>query len=201
MDARPPIYQRRETFVRHLYGLHYAVTSDNRRRSGEARQTLARLRRAFSGGNREAEAYDVVFPFEPPIDEQDLWLLIAGLFALHPHGNTARGRTLGTAMQTLVDKRPSTARRFTQLLSLDPTAMPHYLRQAVQLLRTEDIAIDYLRLLNDLVEMRSSRERAHQIRLRWARDYHKPTRPPRSKNSPTTDPQPADGAVVEPVDA
>ncbi|MGW2625878.1 MULTISPECIES: type I-E CRISPR-associated protein Cse2/CasB [Micromonospora] len=201
MDSNFTVVQRREAFIRHLYRLHYAVTSGNPHLSGEARQTLARLRRSFAGRQQEVEAYDVVFPHEPPSHEQDLWLLVAGLFALHPQGNTGRGRSLGAAMQELVEKRPSAARRFTQLLSVEPAAMPHYLRQAIQLLRSADVSIDYLRLLNDLAVMRSSREETHRIRLNWARDYHKPKRRPRAEQTPTTESAPTADATAEPVDA
>ncbi|MFY1681638.1 type I-E CRISPR-associated protein Cse2/CasB [Micromonospora sp. WMMD730] len=199
MDPSTTLAQRRDAFVRGLYGLHYAVTSDNPRRSGDARRSLARLRRSFSGGQQEAEAYDVVFPYEPPEREQRVWLLIAGLFALHPHGNTVRGRSLGTAMRDLVEKRPSAARRFTQLLSVDEAALPHYLRQAVQLLRSGDVAIDFHRMLTDLVDMQGSAEETHRVRLRWARDYHRPKRTPKVISS--TDPEPAEDVPAEPVDA
>lgn len=183
---------RRQAFVRHLYGLHNALDSANPQRSGEARRSLARLRRAFAGRQQEAEAYDIVFPHDPPVDEQELWLLIAGLFALHPHPNNARGRSLGGAMRLLVADRPSAARRFTQLLSVDPAAMPHYLRQAIQLLRADGISVDYQLLLTDLIKMRSSREEAHQVRLRWAREYHRPNRQPTNQQ-----PQTAETALPE----
>ncbi|MBQ1053449.1 type I-E CRISPR-associated protein Cse2/CasB [Micromonospora chalcea] len=201
MDPNLTVAQRRQAFVRDLYGLHYAITSANPRRSGEARQKLARLRRSFAGQQQEAEAYDVVFPHEPPIREQDLWLLVAGLFALHPHADTVRGRSLGTAMQELVEERPSAARRFTQLLSVDVAAMPHYLRQAIQLLRSAEVAIDYLRLLTDLAEMRQSREEAHRIRLSWARDYHRPKRRPKPDQTLPIESDPTADAAAEPVDA
>jgi CRISPR system Cascade subunit CasB len=165
--------ERRRNFVQELYRLHRALTSQNPRLSGEARRTLARLRRSFNGPRQEAEAYDIVFPHDPPQREQELWLLVAGLFALHPHGDTAKGRTVGGAMRLLADGRVSAQRRFTQLLSVDPRHLPHYLRQMIQLLRSGDVAVDYHRLLADLVLIDSSREAAHKVRLRWARDYHR----------------------------
>ncbi|MFI9531465.1 type I-E CRISPR-associated protein Cse2/CasB [Micromonospora rosaria] len=198
MENTLTVDQRREAFVRGLYGLHYAVTSDNPRRSGEARQTLARLRRSFVGGRQQAEAYDVVFPYQPPEREQELWLLVAGLFALHPHGDTARNRSLGTAMRDLVAGRPSAARRFTQLLSVDLDGLPHYLRQTVQLLRAGDIALDYHRLLTDLVTMQGPGQAAQKIRLGWARDYH---RPQRTHQPTTAETEPTDLTVAEPADA
>jgi len=188
---------RRQSFVRHLYGLCYAVNSGNSQRAAEARRTLARLRRSFAGRAQEAEAYDVVFPHDPPIDEQDLWLLIAGLFALHPHTDNARGRSIGGAMRLLETSRPSAARRFTQLLSVEPAALHHYLRQAVQLLRSSQVPIDYHVLLTDLVTMRESPDKAHEVRLRWARDYHRPNRRRSAAHPTPTDVESADAPKQE----
>lgn len=154
--------ERRRAFVQELHRLHSAHTSDNHRLSGDARRTLARLRRSLAGPKQQAEAYDVVFPYDPPQQEQELWLLVAGLFALHPQGNIAKGRTVGGAMRLLADERVSAQRRFTQLLSVDPQHLPYYLRQMVQLLRSGDVAIDYHRLLTDLVSINSGREKAHR---------------------------------------
>lgn len=173
MQPHRSLDERRRAFVAHLYSLHAALTSDNPRHCGEARRTLARLRRCFSGPRHEAEAYDIIFPHDPPQREQQLWLLVGGLFGLHPHGNTAKGRTVGGAMRLLADERVSAQRRFTHLLCVDPQHLPHYLRQMIQLLRSGDIAIDYHRLLTDLVLINTGRHAAHEVRLRWARDYHR----------------------------
>lgn len=186
MEQIRSLDERRRAFVRKLYWLHRALTSEDYRLSGEARRTLARLRRSFASPGQQAEAYDVIFPHDPPQREQELWLLVAGLFALHPHGNTARGRTVGEAMRLLPDERVSAQRRFTQLLSVNPQHLPYYLRQMIQLLRSGDVAIDYHQLLTDLVSINSGREKAHKVRLRWARDYYRPqvpgSRSPRTGN-------------------
>jgi CRISPR system Cascade subunit CasB len=189
-------------FVDFLYGRYYALGSGDRQRSAEARRTLARLRRSSAGHQQEAEAYDIVFPHNPPEKEQEQWLLVAGLFALHPHGNDARGRSIGRAMRLLVAKRPAAARRFTQLLSVDRDALPHYLRQAVQLLRADGVPLDYHRLLVDLVKiMQSPREEAHRVRLGWARDYYRPNRQPANQPKTTAQAGLPDEATTEPIDA
>ncbi|MEV4757553.1 type I-E CRISPR-associated protein Cse2/CasB [Micromonospora sp. NPDC049559] len=185
-QPRADEWQRRRAFVQQLYRLHRALTSENPRLSGEARRTLARLRRSFAGPRQEAEAYEFVFPHDPPEREQKLWLLVAGLFALHPHGDTGTGRSVGTAMRMLADERVSAQRRFTQLVSVDPDHLPYYLRQMIQLLRSDDVAIDYHRLLSDLVRMHSGREAAQEVRLRWARDYYRP-RVPGNRSAGTGD--------------
>jgi len=176
--SAPGVAERRHAFVGHLYGLCAALTAEQYR-AGPARQQLAKLRRSFAGPRQEADAYAVVFPFDPPLREQQVWLLVAGLFAIHPHANTARGRTIGGAMRIVAVARGQSAeRRLTQLLSVDQQALPHYLRQAVQLLRSEDVAFDVHRLLADLVVLLGDEndDAAHRIRLRWARDFHRPDR-------------------------
>lgn len=197
MEPIRSVDERRRAFVQELYGLHRALTSENPQRSGEARRALARLRRSFAGPAQQAEVYDIVFPHDPPQAEQELWLLVAGLFALHPHGNTAKGRTVGGAMRLLAAERVSAQRRFTQLLSVDVRHLPYYLRQMIQLLRSGDVAIDYLRLLTDLVLINSGREATHKVRLRWARDYYR-QRVPNNRSSGIDDAD-ASGPEVAPA--
>lgn len=176
--------QRRHAFVNYLYGLHAGLASMNPRRAAESRQALARLRRSFAGPRQEAEAYDVVFAHDPPQAEQEVWLLIAGLFALHPlpHPRGPR-RSLGAAMSVLVQRRgESVNRRFVQLVSVDKYGLPHYLRQAVQLLKTESVPLDYEQLLIDLVKVLNDDSRddaTYRVRLGWARDFHIRARPER----------------------
>ncbi|GAB1819617.1 type I-E CRISPR-associated protein Cse2/CasB [Herbidospora sp. RD11066] len=187
--------ERRRRFVGHLYGLHTKLEVGNAHQVSEARRTLARLRRSLGGLRYEADAYAIVFPFDPPPSEQKAWILIAGLFALHPQPRprNASGngfRSLGTSMRDLVAERASAERRFVQLLAVDQASLPHYLRQAVQLLSTDSIPLDYGRLLDDLVTLlreHADPERVHRIRLNWARDFHRP-RPARSPAAPGSSP-------------
>jgi CRISPR system Cascade subunit CasB len=181
--------ERRRTFVGYLYGLNAALTRDAPR-AAQARRELARLRRSIAGPRQEIEAYDVVFRHDPPQAEQEVWLLLAGLFAIYPHANSAPRRSMGGAMRLLARRRGESAeRRFTQLLSVDRNALPHYLRQAVRLLRTEDVAIDYDQLLNDLLVLLKgdfSDPDAHRVRLQWARDFHRVERTDKSTDSVAT---------------
>ncbi|MFC0107856.1 type I-E CRISPR-associated protein Cse2/CasB [Kibdelosporangium aridum] len=173
------ITERRAAFINHLYGLHHALSSPIPQRVSDARRILARLRRSITGPRQQAEAYDVVFAFDPPMSEQDTWLLVAGLFAVNPQprSRTAGPRTLGASMRRLTELRGSSAdRRFIQLLSVERTALPHYLRQTVRLLSTENVPLDYRQLLDDLVTLldaRRSEDEAHRVRLNWARDFHR----------------------------
>jgi len=181
--------ERRRAFVSYLYGLRTGLESTNPRRAAESRQALARLRRSFAGPRQEAEAYDVVFAHDPPQAEQEVWLLVAGLFALHPqpHPRKLARRSLGAAMGILVQRRgESVNRRFVQLVSVDPNGLPHYLRQAVQLLRAESVPVDYDQLLNDLLVLLRDSSRddaAYRVRLSWARDFHIPQRTERPRSA------------------
>ena len=177
-DGNSPA-DRRRRFVRALYGLHWALGQDPPA-AAQARQKLARLRRSFAGPRQEAEAYSIVFPFDPPVAEQKAWLLVAGLFALHPQSPTAPGRSVGGAMRLLATDRGDAARRrLEQLLSVDGRHLPHYLRQAMTLLRSAEITLDFHRLLADLIVLLPSEftaDEAHAVRLRWARDFYRPDR-------------------------
>ncbi|MFD1146007.1 type I-E CRISPR-associated protein Cse2/CasB [Saccharothrix hoggarensis] len=193
--------QRRRTFVNYLHGLHYWASSDNPKRAGEARQALARLRRIFSGSRQQADAYEYVFPHDPPHDEQDTWLLVAGLFALHPQrrrAKDARRRSLGASMGELEAARgPAVTRRFTQLLARDRDALPHNLRQTVRLLSSHDIRVDFDQLLDDLVVLLGDddqADQAHRVRLRWAGEFHRPptTNTPQDKRTSADEPSDTD---------
>jgi CRISPR system Cascade subunit CasB len=188
--------ERRREFVAHLHSLHSGLSSPNPRRVAECRQVLARLRRTFAGPRQQAEAYEVVFAHDPPESEQEVWLLVAGLFALHPQPRrrSREARSLGSSMGTLEQLRgSSTGRRFTQLLVVDKPALHHYLRQTIRLLVTENVPVDYDQLLDDLIVLLSDRYRedeAHRVRLRWARDYHRRPAARPTEDSEQTSPTP-----------
>ncbi len=179
---------KRREFVSSLHRLQADLTGNNAYLAAQARQKLAKLRRSLAGERQKAEAYDLLFEYDPPLDEVDTWMLVAGLYGLHPvrRPDDSGRRTIGYAMGELAIRsagargRTSEAvkRRFTQLLSINHTgdALSHYLRQAVQLLRSKDVELDYLRLLEDLLkirDVRSSNEEAQKVRLEWARDFYR----------------------------
>jgi len=170
--------ERRRRFVDSLYRLHGGLSSPIPHRVSTSRQALARLRRSLTGSRQQVEAYEYVFAHDPPEREQDIWLLVAGLFALNPQSNprTRFGRSFGASMGALYATRPTAERHFTQLLAREPDALPHHLRQTVRLLATHPIAIDYAQLLDDLVVLLGAptSDTAHRTRLRWARDFHRP---------------------------
>jgi CRISPR system Cascade subunit CasB len=185
-----PVEQRRTEFIAHLHRLHSHLTSPNQRLQADARRILARLRRSVAGTRQEVEAYEIVFAHDPPRDEERNWLLIAGLFALHPQPYRHGTGTIGASMRELEARRGESAtRRFLQLVSADRNALPHYLRQAVRLLDSDDIGINYSLFLRDVRALLSDHaERAHNVRLQWARDFYRrpsATSGPASKTAAT----------------
>ncbi|KAA9157935.1 type I-E CRISPR-associated protein Cse2/CasB [Amycolatopsis acidicola] len=173
-----PFSQRRDAFIKSLYALQAGAESGIPRRQSECRRTLAELRRGLASTSPQIGAYEVVFRHDPPEQELDAWLLIAGLFALHPQRGRSRG-SLGTSMKALQVKRgDAAARRFEQLLLRNRDGLPHHVRQVIRLLASDDIPVNYATLLDDLVQLMSDGYRgdaAHHIRLRWARDFHTTT--------------------------
>jgi CRISPR system Cascade subunit CasB len=174
---------RRRQFVTFLYGIHKNLTADNRYAAADSRAILARLRRSFAGPRQQAEAYQVIFDFDPPEREQHVWLLVGGLFALHPRPRPAsgeRGMSIGAAMGTLAQAGAGSAsRRFMQLISVEHDALEYYLRQAVQLLRAGQAGVDYYRLIDELAVLLAAdetgrhAERCQDIRIAWTRDFQR----------------------------
>ncbi|GAA4618676.1 type I-E CRISPR-associated protein Cse2/CasB [Saccharopolyspora hordei] len=169
--------RRRKAFVDHLGSLANDLTSGKKGDAQAARRKLAQLRRSVTGNRYENEALATVFECGPPQDEEHIWLFIAGLFALNPQ-NGSSGLPLGTALRELDRQRVSSTaqKRLRQLLAADAHALPHHLRQSLQLLASHDIAVDFHALLDDAVTlMRRPRdeERARDVRWKWARDFHR----------------------------
>lgn len=96
--------------------------------------------------------------------------LVAGLFALHPH--TAEGVDIGLALHNLQSEKNAAAdslrRRLSALVSSDDAQLPERLRQIIQLLRANDIGIDYGLLLSDMLDWRKSDRR---VQRRWLRHF------------------------------
>ncbi len=122
--------------------------------------------------------------------------VVAGLFARHPqHGSQSLAQAWAALLRFRHELQPgsndagksSVEKRFVALLGADPENVADYLRQAVSLLASSDIAFDYVSLLNDLgwwMSTSAAPERRDQIRQRWARDYYRPASSP-------TNPEPA----------
>lgn len=105
------------------------------------------------------------------------------LFALHQQGKDIKsqcmsreGTSLGMAVRGLVkndDDMARVKRRFDAAATADsPTEFAHHLRGLVQLLKSEDIPLDYAALTRDLYWFQIPQAR-DRVRLNWGRDFYR----------------------------
>ena len=108
------------------------------------------------------------------------------LYALHQQGRDPKtesmnveGISLGKAASKLVykqggteDDRERVSRRFNQIaLAEDVETLTYYLRMFVQILRAEEIGIDYEMLAQDIYSFQFESGRT-AVRLKWGQDYY-----------------------------
>lgn len=133
----------------------------------EDRAALSALRRSLSE-DAVARAYPYVVPFFPrdsaPWVER-VYLLVAGLFALHPVSGPS---SLGSALRRVRDATGSSSveGRFVALLDAHPDDLGSHLRHAVALARSNETAIDWHDLLRTVRNWNYE-----SARRRWARDF------------------------------
>ena len=111
------------------------------------------------------------------------------LFALHQQGKEQpmnmgwnvgskdKGNSLGAAVGLLVnrdkDREPAFKRRFDAVITADVfTELAHHARGMIQLLKAEDITLDYPCLADDLFWYQFD-ELRNRVRLRWGEDYYR----------------------------
>lgn len=170
-DARTPPDDGVAAFVAHLRKL----------KDRDDRGALAALRRSLQDPNgMAAVAFPYVVPFLPP--KEDLYrdrafFLVGALFALHPETG-GNGTSLGHAFRKINDDQQGPAardrdneslrRRFVALLDADAEDLPEHLRNAVSLARARQVALDWERLLRDVLAWRSE---SRHIQRRLAREF------------------------------
>lgn len=135
-----------------------------------------------SAGKSLAEAtsaiglfYRILPPTVPHYhDHEEMYFLVAALYAiryradetLKPIGNF--GASLRQARQKDEDKNKGLNRRVEILLDSEQTEQLAYrLRHAVQLLKSQNISINWLQLLQDLLQW----QRGRFVQKRWAKSY------------------------------
>ncbi len=147
-----------ERFVGHL----------ERLRDEDDRRALAILRR---GVNRQPgtalEMFSLVIPWVPDSRHaEDSVFLVAALFALHPQPKGQK--TLGSAFAQIPDASESIEQRFNALLNCHRDDLPYHLRQAVSLLRSKEIPVDWRRLLRDVLGWEHD---SRYVQRAWAREF------------------------------
>lgn len=118
------------------------------------------------------------------------------LFALHQQGKSLKtdpmhknGMSLGSALQMLV-KSPEDLtrikRRFDAVTTSDNLAeLSHHLRGLIQIMKSENISLDYAHLGKDLFSYQFLNSR-DSIRLQWGRDFYRINQKVHSNNQEIT---------------
>ncbi|MDL1901997.1 type I-E CRISPR-associated protein Cse2/CasB [Anaerolineae bacterium CFX9] len=145
-------------------------------RLADDRAALAELRRGLGRDPGEAAGmFPYVVPFISSVYDEDLYYLIASLFALSPE--SARSGNMGEHLriyaQTVGDDT-ATTRRFTHLLRQRRSMLAVPLRQHISMLKSKEIAVNWHQLMRDLQRW-DSEER--YVQKQWANAYWKPETP------------------------
>lgn len=150
----------------------------------EDRGALAALRRGLGKAPGTAmEMHHYVVPFTRDLDRrrEDAFYVVAALFGLYPRESWRRGAgekfsNLGASLKLLNKEKDSggVERRFVALLNCRAEDLPDHLRQFVGLLKTNDIPIDWTRLLADVIRW----DYDENVQRNWAKAFwaadHKP---------------------------
>lgn len=142
--------------------------------AGSDRATMAALRSGLRHSDGVAmEMMPFVSKFLPPreLPSDVRWFQIAALFALHPQNS--RGQSFAQAFRQLADKgSESIEKRFQLLLSCQGEDLFRHLTQCVGLLHSQNIALNWFRLLHDLSSGDWDNPR-RSIQMRWAREFYR----------------------------
>jgi CRISPR type I-E-associated protein CasB/Cse2 len=167
--------------------IHSFVAEATRLSQHEDRGALANLRRLLGQRAGHSRAYRYIVPHVPqsggnedaPVVRD--YLLVAGLFGLHPHHAGpvedqpgVRRRNMGEtlAMLSRGEDDQATERRFTRLLETHREQLEDHLRHTVHMVATAQptIGIDYIQLFFDI---RRWNEDARSVQFRWAQSYYR----------------------------
>lgn len=122
----------------------------------------------------EPGTYPPAFPALEPImgrlSESDRWraYLIAGLWARYGRRDSGPTLSLVHALRKLASHSDSVKARFSTLLDADVDELPHRLRQAVALVSSAGIALDWASLHDDLAWWSCPDK---SVQRRWARQF------------------------------
>ncbi len=154
-----------EHFVAHLEAL----------RKQENRGALAELRRGVGSSPGTVPAmYPQILPWVPNGKwAEEPAYIVGSLFALHPEPG-GEGN-MGAAFATVKDPSESLKKRFVALLNCHRDDLPNHLRQAVSLLKSKDVPIDWHRLLKDIL---SWDHESRFVQQQWAREFWQSKAPP-----------------------
>jgi CRISPR system Cascade subunit CasB len=139
----------------------------------ENRAALAKLRRSLIDYGRDFSAYTVLgYSLPANISKQRLYLLVAGLFAMHTD-SAHDGRSFGASLRQLRNKLGGVGDTSLEglvgaILNAEGEDLPIRLRHVIARLASNEVAVDYARLLKDLLLWDIP---SRQTQRRWAHDY------------------------------
>lgn len=118
---------------------------------------------------------------------EDAYYSIAPLFGLHhddmdPSDYSNMGGHFRNLCDDPSDPPSNVERRFMQLLACDANDLDDLLRQAVSLLKSKKVAVNWQRLLTDVGWWKQSADSRDRVRLEWSRKFWRTNRKP---NQPT----------------
>jgi CRISPR system Cascade subunit CasB len=144
------------------------VDALERVREADDRATLAKLRRGLTDHAAECEMWVYGHLRGALSEHEEPALLTAALFATHPQKG-GRG-SLGAAFRRMRTETSAESldKRFAVLIDSHPDELPARLRQAVSLLKSQEVPVDWRRLLSDLLDWGGPRR---PVQRTWARDY------------------------------
>jgi CRISPR system Cascade subunit CasB len=126
---------------------------------------------------------------DAPAYLEETYYIIAPLFALHPiaGGSGNMGTHFAALCESGREPPSSVERRFILLLSAHPDDLPDYLRQAVSLLKSKQVPVNWQTLLKDVLDWKRRDERPRtRVQRKWSRDFWRP----RDKSAPVPQSEP-----------
>jgi CRISPR system Cascade subunit CasB len=133
----------------------------------------ARLRRNAGRPLSESRdgAMDLFYRIRPaktPEFQEDTYFLLATLYPLATHGGQGNlGQSLRAARGT--DNSAGLDRRMAALLDADTEQLRYRIGQAVRYLASQDVPVNWSRLLDDLLRWNHA---SRYIQRQWARSYY-----------------------------
>jgi len=165
-----------------IYHPSYAALVDRLKtlHQRKGRAELAILRRSLGKPpGASPEVFRIIGRYIPAsVRAEEDCFMVAGLFARHPlswppaDDEARRARNFGASMLRLKLKRAGggdgVGRRFSGLLAASREELGGHLRHAISLLAAAEVAVDWLRLLDDLGWWHLEDRR---VQRRWARAF------------------------------
>lgn len=146
------------------------------------RAALAKLRRGL--GKKPGtvmEMYPYMCRQIPKTGDDFVYFLVAALFGLYPDAERTESSLGGSLLMldkkfrqqrgssSSDEKTSSVERRFVALLNAKKEDLPTHLRQIIGLLKSNEMPINWFRLLKDLKFWTS--EEKHNTRRKWAKEF------------------------------